>query len=454
MILALSLAAAPAVARPLAVGTVNDPVRGTYCHYASEADRDACLNVLGWVEEAWAVQVDELGFAAPIPDGALGGSAGLDVYLSSEGTGGPGGAYVICDGEQWAPCVDVTPGDGRNGATAYMVIDPGTDAAVFRQYVHHEFQHVTQYATDFTEPSLSTWEGTAMAAERWTDAAAPLDAWPVADYQAAPWASAVLQDGYFLDDAYGFANSWYEYGACAWLLWLDAQHGDGTGSVGPALWSALAQEGAENEPDVLDAWDVVAGGGRSAGAWKGDLPAFEAERMRMGTDAGPEYVAFAGSEAYAWREGMLDAEDSVSPTMPPFPLGMSLWDMDAHAGATVRLTVAGDDAVEWAILAVQGAESALWTGADVASGDAAWTPAEDGGATIGVLNLGAPSMDADDALETASFTLTVTTDTSASAARTPAACGCNVATMASRGAGFSLLLPGFLALITGLRRRA
>ena len=448
---------APASARPHEFGHVNDPNRGTICHYNQEVDKEHCLELLGWVDEAWTIQVDGMGLVAPVSDGELGGSDALDIYLSSEGTGGAGGAYVTCDAGDADECVDAVQGDGRNGASAYIVIDPDTDPAQLRQYVHHEFQHVTQYATDFAEPSLSTWEGTAMAAERWTDPTAPLDPGPIADYQAAPWASAVLQDGYFLDGAYGFEDSWYEYGAATWLLWLDAQHGDGAGSVGPALWAALAQEGAVNEPDVLDAWDALLGTGAQATAWKTDLMAFEADRARMGTDAGPDYLAFAGADAYAWREGRLQGEDAVTPSSPPYPLGMSLWDRDVDNFDVIELRVDGDNAVEWAIIAVQGGETSTWWGPDAINGSAVWQPPDDGPATIGVINLGGAGFDADNVLETASFTLNVTTDYVPPERQEDVggcACSAAVAPRTNADLAFALGCSGLLALITGSRRRA
>ena len=293
MLLTLSIAVA---ARPDAAGFVDSPTRPVRCHHL-EGQAALCDTILAAVEEAWDAQVDGLGFPAPPADAGRGGSDALDVYLTHDGTGGAGGAYVICDGEETAPCVDLVADDGLASTATYVVIDPDTDAGVLRGYAHHEFNHVLQYALDFEEPVLDVWEGTAVAAEAWTDPEMVLDPGPIDDYQQNAWVSPILQDGYWLLDEYD-KNTWYEYGATVWVRWLDARHGDGHGSIGPALWRAMANDPGDNEPDVLDAWAELAGAD-----WRDELPDFARARARLGTDDAPAWASSLG------RHGQVDWQD-------------------------------------------------------------------------------------------------------------------------------------------------
>ncbi|GDX83546.1 hypothetical protein LBMAG42_53570 [Deltaproteobacteria bacterium] len=314
MLAALFWATTSWAARPEAAGFADRTDHPIRCHYL-EGQAALCEVVGAALDEAWAAQVDRIGFASPLPDDGLGGSDALDVYLTHDSTGGAGGAYVICDGEEIDPCVDVAAGDGKASTPSYIVIDPDTPEADLRGFAHHEFNHVTQYATDFEEPFLDVWEGTAVAAESWTDPAKVLDPAPIADYQATPWASAVLQDGYWLDEAFGIW-SYYEYGATVWMRWMDDRYGDGAGSIGPQLWAAFANDPGENEPDVLDAWDSF------AGDWRDDMPDFVRMRAQLGTAAQPDWAAGLGESAeIAWIDLDGNASGAWSPKREVFPLG-------------------------------------------------------------------------------------------------------------------------------------
>ncbi len=325
---ALLLFPAAMAARPAAVAYVDSADGRFRCHHGANGAA-LCDIVLPALDEAWAAQVDGLGFQAPIPDGVRGGSNAVDVYMLSEGTGGAGGAYVACDGDDLATpeetCDDATWGDGFSSDSAYIVIDPATDTDALRGYAHHEFNHVLQYATDFGEPFLSVWEGTAVAAEYWTDPAMVLDPGPVADYQAVPWASAVLHDGYFLDEQYDLW-SWYEYGAMVWVRWLDERHFDGTGGAGPALWEALANDPIDNEPDVLDAWSML------AGDWREDMVDFAVSRGRFGTERGPAWLAELGDSAAITTWTPMGDSGSSRENFELYPLGTAYIELTLDTG--------------------------------------------------------------------------------------------------------------------------
>lgn len=231
--------------RPDASFHRDSDIRPVRCHTTTLDEKDVCEAVLAAMEHAWDVQVDTLGFRAPILDS----DDRFDVYISSQGTAG--GAYVAGEGG------DARPDDGAWAQSSYMVLDPTIPAEELESYVAHEFNHVLQYSTDFAEPTLPVWEATATAAEAWTLPDYKVYGPWVADFQTHTWMG-LLGDGTRLWDDYGIW-SYHEYGAAFWIFHLDHTHGDGAGSAGVALWEALVQDGPTNEPDVLDGWAAITG---------------------------------------------------------------------------------------------------------------------------------------------------------------------------------------------------
>lgn len=318
------LLVALALARPPSAGWVDSNTHALRCHFEDPVDEPRCTAVVGYAEHAYDVQVGELGFAPPPGDGPLGGSSDLDIYLGTSASGGAYEAWVDCDGGD-GTCTDTDPRDGLARASSFVVIDSRTPDEVMEAYVAHEFNHTLQYGTDYAEPFLSVWEGTAVAAEVFTVGTA--DVSQVVDYQATPWISAVLQDGYFLDEEYGIW-SWYEYGAAAWVLWVDSTCGEGDGTLLPALWTAMSQEGYGTEPDVLDAWyGLCPGAGRNNVA---DFAAWRAE-LRSGDDIGP----WAGAGTPVVTEGVIDGMGSYSAENMIYPLGMAVWELAEPACVSV-----------------------------------------------------------------------------------------------------------------------
>jgi hypothetical protein len=227
------------------------PVR---VHWGEGGDPARAEQVLGYLELAWAVQVDQLGFRPPtLPDGAAGPE--LDVYLAPVGA-----LQAWVEPTSWD---DAVPGDGFSSAPVFVVIDQDLPEEWIPTYTVHEFNHVLQFATDFTEEALNFWEATAVAAQKWTlheDGLWELD---VPSFQEAPWAPALVGDSYRIWDDYGVGWA-FEYGAALWLIHLDEVLGEGDGSAGPALWEAAANEGWETEPDAVDAILEFSGQGLGA----------------------------------------------------------------------------------------------------------------------------------------------------------------------------------------------
>lgn len=226
--------------RPAAVGSVLSDEYPLRVHWTTDGDEALAQQVLAEAERAWRVQVDELGFRPPVlPDAADGPE--LDLYLDALGEGEAGVAADVLE--------DASPGDGFSGTSAWVVLDRGLSPDELPAFVAHEFNHVLHWATDFTEDHVNLWEATATAAQAWTLDDGGLWEADVPDFAEAPWAPALLGDGYVLWPE--FELGWaYEYGAAQWMMHLAAEHDD---TVGARIWNSAANEGEGAEPDFLDA---------------------------------------------------------------------------------------------------------------------------------------------------------------------------------------------------------
>ena len=234
--------------RPDAIGSIVSDRFPIRVHWDRIEDEPKAAIALDYAELAWEIQVEQLGFNPPVlPDAADGPE--LDIYFDAIG------AFQAW---AYAPSYsDSTTGDGMMGAAAYMAIDRDLPLGLLGSYIAHEFNHVLQYATDFTEPTLPLWEATATAAQKWTLGAGGEWETEVYSFQEAPWAPALVGDSYRLFRE--GAGLYFEYGASFWVMHLDEVFGDGDGMMGPALWAAAANEGWSLEPDAVDAFIEISG---------------------------------------------------------------------------------------------------------------------------------------------------------------------------------------------------
>ncbi|MFT5686965.1 MAG: hypothetical protein ACI8RZ_007922, partial [Myxococcota bacterium] len=322
--------------RPPAIDSIDSETHSVRCHWENEADAARCEDILQYVGESWDAQVSRIGFQAPVPDP----DGILDVYLYAESSGG---AFTACN--SFSDDTD----DGLSACAAYIALARSIPDAQMASYIAHEFNHVLQYATDFTEPTYPIWEGVATAAEQWTypEELTPTVSY-VVDYQDAPWAG-ISSDGYFLWDVHKLW-SYYEYGSALWVLHLDARYGDGEGSAGVALWEATAQEGNTNKPDVIDAYDTV------TGDWREALLSLSAERIRIGTDDSPAWAAFTGDRATLTIGAEVSADDlptEVVPVLMPYTTGatyVKVTGISEGMVLTLDAAVPGDS--QWGVVAV------------------------------------------------------------------------------------------------------
>jgi hypothetical protein len=364
--------------RPASLGFLDSDIYPIRCHWSHPSQEVRCPAVLEVMETSWEVQVDTLGFYAPQLDGTLGGSDAVDVYLTRDGT--QGGAYALCTWREGS-CVDADAEDGRSGAAAFVAVDARLSDALMPGYLAHEFNHVLQYGTDFHEPALTLWEGTANAATWWTlGDRNPVE--PVRDFQRVPWMS-LFGDGYVPYER----GIWleYEYGAELWFHHLEQWFGEETGDATVRLWAGLTQDGDSNQRTVLDSWDAL------TGDWRLDLLRFTEARGRVGTTLPP-----------SWALGWLDEAQEVGavvevpvrrlptrvfPEWDPLPLGVFYVDIvGTMRDELLRVGVRGASGVDWGIATDQ--HQAWGT-------DEVWLEvlATEGVTRISVVNLAADQLD-------------------------------------------------------------
>jgi len=372
--------------RPDSLGYIDSEQRPARCHWQNANQEWRCDLVLQAIDDAWTTQVDEAGFDPPMPDD----DGLLDIYITSEGT--KGGAYTL------GPYEDEDLSDGKMGCHAFIAISPNITDMKFPTYIAHEFQHVVQFATDFTEPTSLIWEATATAAEAWTYPDIGYDPTYVWDFQAYPWAG-LLADGYML---MGTVGTWtyYEYGAAPWVTHLDAVYGDKAGSGAAQLWSALINDNWNNEPDFLDAYDAL------TGDWRTALIDFSAQRAKLGTDYAPSWLYNTHESIAIWVDQEIDFDvvpTNLEPTTAPFQTGVTYYRItDIPDDTSLQMSVTSDDDVLWGLVALSLDSDPVW-GIDE---PITHTPTNSE-TIVGVINLGEEDFDADDYPDGSDFVLSV-----------------------------------------------
>ena len=414
--------------RPPSNGYLDSTLRPVRCHWEDEEYAYQCDEIIPAIEEAWDVQVDELGWPAPIMDS----NGILDIYVAS--TGSTGGAYA------YGPYKDQDWSDGRLGTHAYIAIDPEYDTWI-RWTMLHEFNHVLQFGIDVAEPAYLPWEGTATAAEFWTDSAlTPLPDY-IADFQATPFAG-LIGDGWMLWDEHDIW-SYYEYGGSLWLLHLDAWYGDGAGSAGLELWLNGIQDSWTNEPDFIDA------SGEFTGDWVSAWMDFSVERARIGTPDAPAWAAEWADPDFAIgvdaSHEVRDLPVAIYPVIEPLQTGAIYAELSGLTeGQEFTVSHDGDASVGWGLLVVDG-EDGDW----VEGENLTWI-AQNESVVVGAVNLGSGRFDAEDDLEGSKLILRVHLGGAADGPGGGKSDGCACSSSSPRTGGLWLALLG----LVGWRRRS
>lgn len=119
------------------------------------------------MEDIWHIQIDQMGWPAPLPDGKTGGDDRLDVYIGEIINDEMGGDFGATSPEP--PLVDdaATPDVIERASASYIVLDNDYDLAeeiaerVLRATAAHEFHHMIQFGYDAQEPMRWYAEATA-----------------------------------------------------------------------------------------------------------------------------------------------------------------------------------------------------------------------------------------------------------------------------------------------------
>ncbi len=210
-------------------------------HWPAAVSEDYAREILAYAEASWRKQFFEMGFILPLPDGNLGGSSNLDIYLSTDLDPGIGG-YAGFSGYN-----EETP---RQDAFGYLVINNNIDPRIRRFVVAHEMFHLSQMAYDWWE-DLSFMEASAT----WiVDHVFPDEN---IYWRYFPFFNA---EPYTALDYISIKNP-YQYGAALFTTFLDESYGQGDGQLIRKIWEGSIQNDIDNEPDFLDSIESILGPG-------------------------------------------------------------------------------------------------------------------------------------------------------------------------------------------------
>ncbi|MBJ89733.1 MAG: hypothetical protein CMO98_07720 [Woeseia sp.] len=217
---------------------------GTYpidVHYSRIEDGDRATRIVTFLDESWMMQVDTLGFSAPLDDAGECGSDGrYDVFIWR----GYSGAYVT----HISPNLETAHDD----YTTYTVIH--NEDEYLNTYVAHEFNHAVQASDDWGMHDSSVfYEMSASFAE-----ALPYpesvshglqDDWVpyLEDFQATP------ESSLFIDDY----DTWHMYGATLYLHYLWERYFPDDAGFIARVWLENRNSPGEDRPDYIDALRLV-----------------------------------------------------------------------------------------------------------------------------------------------------------------------------------------------------
>ena len=396
------------VYRPASAGFHDSDVYPLRVHYRRAADADRALTViLPALEEAWAGQIEEIGWPAPPPDNQVGGSDAFDVYLTNEET--YGGAYV------WGFGPDVIPDDNWFSVPSYMALDESIPDANMLSWVAHELNHASQYTIDAHEHSTFIWEATAEAITDVVDDESNYyivyDA--MQDFQEFPFLSLVF-DGYRRAVIEHDNNSFYEYGGIIFGMFIEQRFGTNDGTTLLALWDALAQPEDSLQPDFLDALATLDPSAPSLAHLYTEFALWRMFTGELDDGAHFEEAGLWGPRERVGLEAVLTLEQAHGylgqPSEPPYDLGTSYYavTVDQPTEEHLLVEVVGEEGTQWGLVwAVWPAEGPALTGTLVADGVLEADIPLEGGVRvqIGVVNAAPADMTAPGPVPRRSFDL-------------------------------------------------
>lgn len=330
--------AAEADTRPAFDISVASETLPIVVHYEGVVAADYAQEILSYAETTWRTLFIDKGFQAPHPDGQLGGDERFDLYIVTNLPANVGG-YAGFSGHY-----DPTP---RADAFGYLVIANALDPRLRRFVIAHEMFHASQMAYDWWE-DMAFMEGSAT----WV-----VD--HVFDDEDIYW----RYFPYFNAEpfkALDFISMMgpYQYGMGLFSLFLDERFGRGDALLLRSLWERSVQEGADNEPDFMDAAvDLVA----SQGGIDAALREFGVWRLLVGTRKA--YGKF--NEVSIWGDtmnpflevdmpaGVTAASGRPVNTLHPLSHAFLRFARPAAEQGNYELTLKGEGPTRFAIDAVQ-----------------------------------------------------------------------------------------------------
>ncbi len=200
----------------------------------AEATQSHAALALQLLDDALRVEVDDMGWPAPIPDRDYGGDSGVDLYFDPQPDGS---AYTAPDTED--------PDLNRDSNMAYIVLDTEISDEEMPYFIFHELNHVLQFGADAAEAD-GFFEASASFMEYVTQPEAVIRTDYLPAFQGAP---SDAMDDYTHTDS-------YEYGYALFLFFISQRYFNGSPDIVRDLWVDSTQLSTGdvyvNEPDYLD----------------------------------------------------------------------------------------------------------------------------------------------------------------------------------------------------------
>lgn len=331
---------------PTAVGSVTSETAPVTIYYARAEKADVAAALLPAAEQAWATQVEQLGFSAPST-------------LNDDLQPMPGMRFYLVQSSSFAghalPVADL-PETPQTDCASITLIADNLPLGYLATVVEHEFNHAVVMATDCIEGFFAL-EMTAVAV---TTLLHPNDDFlgsVLPDFQQHP--------DYAIYSVTG--SNYFHFGSALFGLFLDQRYGASDGQLLAQVWARTAQPGtvivssqgyatssANNVPNLLHAiGSVLADQGATL---EQALAEFASYRFFVGSLDDGNHLA--GANRWVGAEPRFDARYGIDqlpvwdavPSAPPQDSGASYIAIDL-AGTNVdqrlRLSLAADPGVAW-----------------------------------------------------------------------------------------------------------
>lgn len=311
---------------------VNDP---QICvHTTTNGQTDLATTVFDFANEAWAAEVDAMGFQPPHADDNVELGPELDIYLAPAN----GGAFAAPESSA------ASDGTARADASGYVVIDDLIDPTEIGTFVAHELHHLIQFSYDVYEHD-NAYESTSVFVEdRVYDDINDYTRF-IASFQSSPENAVDWFPGFQSPDLF------YIYGSAEFLIFLSERYGNDSADLIRQMWESSTQNDMNNEPDYFDALtDVLPVSLDDAYA------EFAAWRAFVGDDATDGYF----SEGSEWANTPPVASHGLAQmpvvggtsTSPPMEYGANYIQIDTSGGLDsdrLKIHIDGDTGTDWSL---------------------------------------------------------------------------------------------------------